>query len=43
MTLNSNIVKNKFGIHEPLSEDIIDANKLDIVVVPIVAFDEKKK
>ncbi|RCL42986.1 MAG: 5-formyltetrahydrofolate cyclo-ligase [Gammaproteobacteria bacterium] len=42
MTLNSNMVKNKFGIHEPLSEDIIDANKLDIVVVPIVAFDEKK-
>ena len=42
MTLNSKMVKNKYGIHEPLSEDIIDANKLDIAVVPIVAFDEKK-
>ena len=42
MTLNSNMVKNRYGIHEPLYEDIIDANKLDIVLVPIVAFDEKK-
>lgn len=42
MTLNSKMVKNKYGIHEPFSEDIIDANKLDIAVVPIVAFDEKK-
>ena len=42
MTLNSKMVKNKYGIHEPSSEDIIDANKLDIAVVPIVAFDKKK-
>lgn len=42
MTLNSNMVKNRYGIHEPLSKDIIDTNKLDIVLVPIVAFDEKK-
>ena len=42
MTLNSSMVKNRYGIHEPLSKDIIDANKLDIVLVPIVAFDAKK-
>jgi len=42
ITLTSDIVKNKYGIHEPLSEDIIAADKLDIVVVPIVAFDRKK-
>lgn len=40
---NSKLEKNKYGIQEPIitnNEDIIDASKLDIVIVPMIAVDE---
>ncbi|OGT53770.1 MAG: 5-formyltetrahydrofolate cyclo-ligase [Gammaproteobacteria bacterium RIFCSPHIGHO2_12_FULL_42_13] len=33
--------ENKFGILEPVSEVRIDANQLDIIFIPVVAFNEK--
>lgn len=40
---NDQLIKNKFGIFEPPFDikKIIKPNKLDLVIVPIVGFDEK--
>jgi 5-formyltetrahydrofolate cyclo-ligase len=33
--------KNNFSIHEPTHEESIDPDKIDMVIVPLLAFDEK--
>ena len=34
--------KNRFGIKEPISTDIINADQLDILFMPLVGFDKDK-
>lgn len=34
--------KNKFGIKEPISTHILNANQLNIIFIPLVGFDSKK-
>ena len=34
--------KNRFGIKEPVSTDILDANQLNIIFMPLVGFDKFK-
>ncbi len=34
------LAKNDFGLWEPVSGEHLDANKLDVVVTPLVAFDD---
>lgn len=34
--------KNKFGINEPVSNEILNAEQLDIIFIPIVGFDTQK-
>ena len=39
---DTEICRNKFGIWEPLSGEVIDTKSLDAVVTPLVAFDERR-
>jgi 5-formyltetrahydrofolate cyclo-ligase len=36
------LAKNKLGLWEPVSGTLIDANRLDVVVTPLVAFDRQR-
>lgn len=38
----SRLTTNRFGIWEPISGDEISASELDVVVTPVVAFDENR-
>lgn len=38
-TSASNLVRNKFGIDEPASGEVIEAEKIDIVLTPLLCFD----
>ncbi len=40
--IGKNFKKNKYGILEPVSTDIIDAKQLDILFMPLVGFDANK-
>jgi len=40
--IGKNFRKNRFGIKEPISTDIINANQLDILFMPLVGFDQNK-
>ena len=42
ITEETPLVRNDFGIWEPLSGDFLDAKSLDVVVTPLVAFDDDK-
>ena len=42
ITPESVLVRNRMGIWEPVSGQLIDARNLDIVVTPVVAFDDDK-
>lgn len=41
-TSNADLKRSAFGVLEPRSEDIIDYKKVDLIIVPGVAFDRKK-
>lgn len=34
--------RSKFGIYEPSNQDIMNVDQLEVIVVPLVAFDEKR-
>ena len=34
------VMKNEWGIHEPVNGNFIDADQIDLVFVPLLAFDE---
>ncbi len=38
---DTTLTRNRFGLWEPLNEVSIDATLLDVVVTPLVAFDDK--
>jgi 5-formyltetrahydrofolate cyclo-ligase len=38
----TDLARNDFGLWEPASGTLIDANKLDVVVTPLVAFDARR-
>ena len=38
---NSELTINRFGLHEPAGGRPIDAKRLDVVITPLVAFDDK--
>ena len=38
----TDLARNDFGLWEPVSGTLIDANKLDVVVTPLVAFDAQR-
>ena len=40
--IGENFRKNRFGIKEPVSTDIINADQLDILFMPLVGFDKDK-
>ena len=40
--IGENFRKNRFGIKEPISTDIINADQLDILFMPLVGFDKDK-
>jgi 5-formyltetrahydrofolate cyclo-ligase len=40
-TADAAFTDNEFGITEPIGDDIIDPETLDLVLVPLLAFDEK--
>lgn len=40
--IEENFRKNKYGILEPISSDIISAEQLDILFMPLVGFDKNK-
>jgi len=40
--IGKNFRKNRFGIKEPISTDIISAEQLDIIFMPLVGFDSNK-
>lgn len=40
--IGENFRKNRFGIKEPISTDIISAGQLDILFIPLVGFDANK-
>ena len=40
--IGENFRKNRFGIKEPISTDIISAEQLDILFMPLVGFDKDK-
>lgn len=40
--IGKNFRKNRFGIKEPISTDIISAEQLDILFMPLVGFDQDK-
>ncbi len=40
-TTNSVLVESKYGIFEPLDGDLIQANQLDVIIVPALAFDKE--
>ena len=39
---DSSVVRNRYGLWEPVSEEIIAAASLDVVVTPVVAFDSER-
>lgn len=41
LTDNTKLVKNKFGIPEPVDGIEVPSDKIDVVFVPLLAFDEK--
>ncbi|AYQ55962.1 5-formyltetrahydrofolate cyclo-ligase [Bathymodiolus thermophilus thioautotrophic gill symbiont] len=40
--LGKKFTKNKFGINEPTATEILNAEQLDIIFMPLVGFDEQK-
>jgi 5-formyltetrahydrofolate cyclo-ligase len=42
VSVNSDLLDNEFGIPEPVAGDFVPARKLDIVVTPLVAFDDMR-
>ncbi|MBT6938524.1 MAG: 5-formyltetrahydrofolate cyclo-ligase [Candidatus Marinimicrobia bacterium] len=40
--VGENFRKNQYGILEPISDDIISAEQLDILFMPLVGFDKNK-
>lgn len=40
LTQNSIIVNNKWGVPEPRDSEIIDDQQIDLVIAPLIAFDE---
>ena len=37
------VARNQFGVWEPVSGVIVDARNLDVVITPVVAFDDSKR
>ena len=37
----SDLVKNKWGILEPISHDVTDPQKIDLIIIPLLAFDQQ--
>ncbi len=42
ITPDSVVARNRYGVWEPASGTIIDARDLDVVITPVVAFDDDK-
>jgi 5-formyltetrahydrofolate cyclo-ligase len=40
--VGKNFIKNRFGIDEPISAQILNANQLNIIFMPLVGFDQFK-
>ena len=40
--VGKNFRKNKFGINEPISSHILNANQMNIIFMPLVGFDQNK-
>lgn len=40
--VGKNLIKNRFGIDEPISAQILNANQLNIIFIPLVGFDQFK-
>ena len=40
--IGKNFRKNRFGIDEPISTEILNANQMNIIFIPLVGFDEFK-
>ena len=40
--LGSKFEKNKFGIDEPIATEVLNAEQLDIIFMPLVGFDKNK-
>ncbi len=40
--VGKNFIKNRFGIDEPISAQILNANQLNIIFIPLVGFDQFK-
>lgn len=42
VTPDSDLVRNEWGLLEPLTGDVVEAKKLDLVLTPLVAFDSER-